>query len=138
MGVPEDRIIIESRSRNTGENIQMSFKTLQDLDKLPESIILVQKPYMERRSYAPFMKQWLGDASEVKLCVTSPAFEIEEYPNDDTGSICDVISVLVGDMERISLYEKLGFQILQHMPDYVQKDFEALKSTGKYASHLPN
>lgn len=55
-GVPEDKIIIENQSSNTGENIQFTKKLLEKLGKNFESFIVVQKPYMERRSYATFKK----------------------------------------------------------------------------------
>ncbi len=42
-----------------------------------ESFIVVQKPYMERRSYATFKKHW----PDKKLIVTSPLLSFEEYPN---------------------------------------------------------
>lgn len=49
MGVPEAAIIVENESTNTGENIKFSYKMLQDRKVVPKSVILVQKPFMERR-----------------------------------------------------------------------------------------
>ena len=56
--VPEDRIIIESNASNTGENVHLVYDLLKSLNKNFHSFILVQKPYMERRTYATFKKQW--------------------------------------------------------------------------------
>ena len=56
MGVPKEAILIENRSTNTGENILFTQQLLQKHNLHPQSFIVVQKPYMERRSYATFKK----------------------------------------------------------------------------------
>ena len=56
MGVPENAILIENKSTNTGENILFTQRLLKERNINPQSFILVQKPYMERRSYATFKK----------------------------------------------------------------------------------
>ncbi len=53
-GVLQDTIIIENKSSNTGENVQFVKKLLQDKGLGLKSFLLVQKPYMERRTYATF------------------------------------------------------------------------------------
>jgi uncharacterized SAM-binding protein YcdF (DUF218 family) len=67
-GVPKEAILIENRSTNTGENIQLVRKLLQEKALDPQTFIIVQKPYMERRSYATFEKNWPGK----RFVVTSP------------------------------------------------------------------
>ena len=117
--------------------MKFSHELLQSQGIQANSIILVQKPYMERRAYATFMKQWPGDVTSMLVFVTSPDVAIENYPSATTGAIEDVLAVLVGDMARIRLYEEKGFQIRQDIPDHVQKAFDGLIKTGKYLSHLP-
>src|SRR5882672_10609062 len=68
MGVPEDRILIENRSTNTGENVLFTKQLLAEKGLDPQTFIVVQKPYMERRSYATFRKVW----PEKQVRVTSP------------------------------------------------------------------
>lgn len=138
LGVPADKIIIENKSTNTGQNIQFSYHILEVKQLLPSSIIIVQKPYMERRAYATFMKQWPGDVNKMRVHVTSPEIGLLEYPNETTGSLQDVISVMVGDFARIKLYEEKGFQIHQEIPENVQTAFDCLIKTGKHCAHLPN
>src|SRR5690242_7843976 len=75
-GVPANAILIENNSTNTGENILFTQKLLQQKRLNPESFIVVQKPYMERRSYATFKKHW----PDKKLTVTSPQISFEKYP----------------------------------------------------------
>ena len=58
MGVPAANILIENGSTNTGENVLFTRQLLADRGLDPQSFILVQKPYMERRTFATFMKIW--------------------------------------------------------------------------------
>jgi uncharacterized SAM-binding protein YcdF (DUF218 family) len=58
MGVPERSIFVENKSTNTGENILFTQQLLAHKNLDPQSFILVQKPYMERRSYATFKQYW--------------------------------------------------------------------------------
>lgn len=137
MGVPENKILIEDKSTNTGENVKFSHELLKNRGIGMKSVIIVQKPYMERRAYATFMKQWPGDSERLRVAVTSPNVSLEEYPSNTTGTLSDVISVVVGDFARIRLYEQMEFQIHQHIPEFVQAAYERLKSTGKFDSHMP-
>ena len=90
-----------------------------------ESFIVVQKPYMERRSYATFKKHW----PDKKLLVTSPLLTFEAYPND-TISVEKLINMMVGDLQRIKLYPEKGFQVYQEIPDDVWEAYEELVSMG--------
>jgi len=134
MGVPADRILIENRSTNTGENVSFTRQLLADRGLDPASFILVQKPYMERRTYATFRKRW----PEKSIVVTSPRVSLDEYLSTyshDQLSRDDVISIMVGDLQRIRLYAEKGFQIPQEIPESVWAAFEELVSAG-YDSHL--
>ena len=51
-GVPESTILIEDRATNTGENIRFAQELLAAAGHAPVSAIVVQKPYMERRTRA--------------------------------------------------------------------------------------
>src|SRR6266542_1630631 len=75
MGVPEDRILVENRSTNTGENVLFTKQLLLQRHLDPQKFIVVQKPYMERRSYATFKKLWPGK----DVIVTSPQLSLDEY-----------------------------------------------------------
>jgi uncharacterized SAM-binding protein YcdF (DUF218 family) len=130
MGVPEDRILIENKSTNTGDNIRFSKALLAETGVSVNSFILVQKPYMQRRAYATFKKVW----PEKDVIVTSPQISFEEYPNEvitrDT-----LISIMVGDTQRIKVYAERGFQIKQDIPVRVWDAYEELVRRG-FTSHL--
>jgi uncharacterized SAM-binding protein YcdF (DUF218 family) len=134
MGVPADRILIENRSTNTGENVAFTRRLLENRGLNPRSFILVQKPYMERRTYATFRKVW----PEMPAIVTSPQVSFDEYLaryTNEALSPADVISIMVGDLERVKAYPEKGFQIPQQIPDEVWSAFEQLVAAG-YDRHL--
>jgi uncharacterized SAM-binding protein YcdF (DUF218 family) len=129
MGVPEARILIENRSTNTGENISFTKILLTEKGINPESFILVQKPYMERRSYATFRKLW----PEKEVIVTSPRVSLDEYLDKYANSELtgdDVINIMVGDLQRIKVYSEKGFQIQQEIPKDVWSAYEELVEAG--------
>jgi uncharacterized SAM-binding protein YcdF (DUF218 family) len=111
MGVPREKILIENRSTNTGENIHFTKDLLAKLRLDPQRFILVHKPYMERRAFATFRKAW----PQKQALVTSPQMSFEDYPNQEI-SKRDVIGIMVGDLQRIRLYPAKGFQIPQEIP----------------------
>src|SRR5262249_44372618 len=83
LGVPSEKIILETRSTNTGENIRFTQAILKERGIQLRKMILVQKPYMERRTYATFMKQWAHDDDKtIQIFVTSPQISFEAYPDD--------------------------------------------------------
>jgi uncharacterized SAM-binding protein YcdF (DUF218 family) len=129
MGVPPDRILIENKSTNTGENVRFTRALLEGRGLTPGSFIVVQKPYMERRSFATFRKVW----PEPQVRVTSPQVSMDEYLRGYShGSLSahDVISIMVGDLQRLRLYAERGFQIPQDIPDDVWSAYEELVRRG--------
>jgi len=134
MGVPEDRILIENRSTNTGENVRFTRELLAARGLDPSSFILVQKPYMERRTFATFSKVWPGKS----IRVTSPQLSMDDYLarySHDSLTADDVISIMVGDLQRIREYPALGFQIPQDIPAEVWQAYNDLVKAG-YDRHL--
>lgn len=133
MGIPQDKIIIENQSTNTGENILFTKQKFEAMDIHAERFIIVQKPYMERRAYAMFKNFW----PDKEVVVTSPQIAFEDYCSDNNGEITKemVINIMVGDLQRIRIYEEKGFQIHQEIPDYVWDAFKQLV-LGGYTQQL--
>jgi uncharacterized SAM-binding protein YcdF (DUF218 family) len=129
-GVPADAILIENRSTNTGENIMFTQQLLKAKGLNMQSFIVVQKPYMERRSYATFKKHW----PDKELMVTSPQIAFDEYANEEI-PLEKVIHIMAGDLQRIKLYPAKGFQIHQAIPDHVWDAYERLVALG-FDEHL--
>lgn len=133
-GVPADKVLVENQSTNTGENVEFTRRLLRDRGIDPDTFIVVQKPYMERRSYATFMKRWPGK----RVVVTSPQVPFEEYLarySNAALSEADVIGIMVGDLQRIRDYPVRGFQIPQEIPADVWDAFDELVRLG-YDTHL--
>lgn len=129
-GVPDEVILTEPESTNTGENIEFSRRVLASHNLDPARIILVQKPYMERRAFATFRKRW----PEKEVIVCSPPIPFSEYCNEVLPKD-KVINIMVGDLQRIKTYPAKGFQIAQEIPDDVWQAYETLISLG-YDKHL--
>jgi uncharacterized SAM-binding protein YcdF (DUF218 family) len=129
MGVPASDILVETRSANTGENVRLSRSLLAERGPEPRSLILVQKPYMERRTYATFKNYW----PEPRVVVTSPQVSFEEYLKHYSNSALteeDVVGIMVGDLQRLRVYPEKGFQIPQEIPADVWAAYEELVRAG--------
>lgn len=129
-GVPESALLLESRSTNTGENVRFTRELLVEQGMAVQSVIAVQKPYMERRTFATIRKQW----PEVALQVSSPPLSFAAYC-DSTIPLRDIIEFMVGDLQRIMEYPKLGFMIPQDVPQAVMQAYQQLVAAG-FDKHL--
>jgi len=134
MGVPEEAILIEKKSQNTGENYEFAIKLLNKHGIEPKTVIAVQKPYMERRTYATGKVWW----PNMKFIVTSPPISIEDYPNESNNYNEHWVHSMVGDLQRIKEYPKKGFQIEQEIPNEVWEAYECLVSLGYTNKLLSN
>ncbi|MFO7691864.1 MAG: YdcF family protein [Vicinamibacterales bacterium] len=130
LGVPRSAILLESASTNTGENIDRSRALLAARGLDPKRVIVVQKPYMERRAWATFKRRW----PEPDLQVTSPPISYDRYPTPEIPRDL-VINILVGDVQRMRIYAERGFQVPQPIPDKVWSAWEELVARG-YTGHL--
>lgn len=127
MGVPDDKILSEDKSTNTGENIRFAYSLLKELNIKASSVILVHEPNMERRSYATFSKQWPDP--NTKFTVTSPRMELKDKPTAEV-DMQTILNILVGDLQRVIEYPKLGFQTTQEVPAKVMIAYQFLVKQG--------
>ncbi|NUM25263.1 MAG: YdcF family protein [Candidatus Buchananbacteria bacterium] len=124
-GVPAKEVLLETKSSNTGENILFTKQLLENKNLKFKKIIVVHKPYMERRTYATFKKVW----PDQEIIVSSPDISFENYL-DHARSRQETISVMVRDLEKIKTYAELGFQIEQEIPKEVWAAYVALVESG--------
>jgi uncharacterized SAM-binding protein YcdF (DUF218 family) len=129
-GVPRSRILIEREATNSGENVRFTKRLLEKRGLNPERVIVVQKPYMERRTWATFRKVW----PQKRITVTSPPLSFEDYPSRSI-SKRDVIAIMLSDLQKIRLYARKGFQIRQRIPRQVLDCYRQLIELG-YTEHL--
>lgn len=133
MGVPRERILVEARSTNTGENVDLSRRLLADEGLLPRKAIAVQKPYMERRTVATFQKRW----PELEVTVTSPQIGFDDYPTDAIRRD-DVVHIMVGDLQRLIVYGQKGWSAPQEVPPEVLEAYDGLIAAGYTRRLIPN
>ncbi len=130
LGVPADVILVEPKARNTGENISFSRALLADEGTEVSSVLLVCKPYEERRAYATARKLW----PEVEWVCTSAPMSFAEYIAA-IGEERLVIDMLVGAQQRLMIYPEKGFMVRQNIPADVEAAYHRLVSDG-FASRL--
>ncbi|MFC8406632.1 YdcF family protein [Streptomyces griseoincarnatus] len=130
LGVPSEAILVEPHARNTGENIRFSRKLLEESGVEVSSVLLISKPYEERRAYATARKLWPG----VDVVSASTPMTFAEYV-DSIGDARLVIDMLVGALQRLMIYPDQGFMIRQPVPGDVSEAYERLCQAG-YTSRL--
>ncbi|GAA3202448.1 YdcF family protein [Streptomyces virens] len=132
LGVPADAILVEPKARNTGENIEFSRALLADQGIAVSSVLLVCKPYEERRAYATARKLW----PDVEWVCASAPMSFAEY----IASIGDeylVIDMLVGAQQRLMIYPDEGFMIRQDIPVGVETAYRRLVADGFTSRLVP-
>ncbi|MEE1758174.1 YdcF family protein [Streptomyces sp. SP18BB07] len=133
LGVPDSAILLETRATNTGENIDFSKSVLAEAGISVSSVLLVSKPYEERRSYAMVRKLW----SEVDVVCASTPMELEEYA-DFIGDARMVIDMTVGALQRVSVFPRLGLAIAQGVSSDLVEAYERLCRQGFTSRLLPS
>ncbi len=109
-GVPRDAILLEERATNSGENCVFSCDLLRERGISARRLIVVQKPFMEKRTYATLMKQWPDAHALQSVRMSSKRCSFREYVAT-LSSKQSVVEMMVGDMQRMRLYAERGFQI---------------------------
>ncbi|MFH9120438.1 YdcF family protein [Streptomyces globisporus] len=132
MGVPASAILVEPEARNTGENINFARELLAGRNIDVTSVMLVSKPYEERRAYATARKIW----PEVEIVSASAPMTLAEYV-DSLKDLRLVLDMLVGAQQRLLIYPKQGFMIRQDVPDSVAAAYEHLCSEGFTSRLMP-
>lgn len=125
LGVPESAILLEPSATNTGQNIILSRAVLAAAGVSPASVMLISKPYMERRSFATARKVWPG----VEVVCASEPLDFDDYLKS-IGDPRLVVDMLVGDLQRLIEYPKRGFAAEQDIPETVRAAYQALVLDG--------
>ncbi len=129
-GVAKSRILIEPDATNTGDNIRLT-KALCEREGIEvRSAIVVSKPNMNRRALATCQLHW--PSLEVTCAAPDTHFLHSPAPGHRPE---DVVSEIVGDLQRIIEYPALGYQAEQEIPDGVRRAYEQLIERG-FTGHL--
>jgi uncharacterized SAM-binding protein YcdF (DUF218 family) len=132
LGVPDSAILLDPKATNTGANIINSRTLLTAAGYQPRRVLLISKPYAERRSYATARKLW----PDVEIGCASMPLGYDDYVR----TISDerlVVDMMTGDLQRIIEYPARGFAIPQHVPPDVLAAYERLRAAGFVSRAVP-
>lgn len=124
LGVPEDRVLIEARAANSGENFRFSKALLAERGILPRAGVIACKPYMARRAWATGTRQW----PEVCWYVFPQERSFAEYLSQGN-DLTAVLELMVGDLQRLRVYAGT-FQVPVSVPEPVWAAYERLAADG--------
>lgn len=125
LGIPDGAILVEPEARNTGDNITLSRLLLDARGIEARSVTLISRPHQRRRTYATYKKLW----PEVDVVCASRPLPLDEYI-ESIGDVDRVITMLVGDTQRIMEYPKRGYSIPQEVSPTILDAFGRLRSLG--------
>ncbi|SHG76498.1 YdcF family protein [Streptoalloteichus hindustanus] len=123
--MPDAVILVEPNATNTGQNIELSQKVLQDARVAVGSVLLISMRYRELRAFVTCAKQW----AEVSVLCSSAPLAYREY----VATIGDeklVVDDLVGDPQRIMEYPATGYAVPQDIPGDVVSAYHRLVAAG--------
>jgi uncharacterized SAM-binding protein YcdF (DUF218 family) len=129
-GVPASAILIEDRAQNTGENFVFGLAAAAAAGLRPKRLLVVAKPYMTRRGCATGRKL----APDIELSMQCEDIDVSRYFAREADPERALLA-LVGDLHRIVVYPRLGFQIEQHVPPEVLEALDRLVAAG-YGARL--
>lgn len=129
-GVDINNIFIENKSTNTGDNFRYSLKVIEENNIKADKILIVHNKMSERRT--------LSSAKAIlkakDLSITSPNMNFDEFitklENKTDEEVKNIISVIVGDIQRIIIFPQLGWQIENDVPTEVIDSYYFLKNRG--------
>jgi uncharacterized SAM-binding protein YcdF (DUF218 family) len=129
-GVPRERLLLEPRALNTAENIRFTRALLEERGERPGSVLLLCKPFMQRRVWATMAVEWPG----MKATVVSQKMTLEEYFTDELPPE-RIIPIMMGDLQRIWVYGRRGWSAVQRVPGEVLEAYRELVRMG-FTQHL--
>jgi hypothetical protein len=125
LGVPTDAILVEDHATNTGENITHTRDLLAATGHQVRTVTLISRPYQQRRARATCRKLW----SEVDAVTAGAPMGLREYIAS-VGDEHRVISMLVGDTQRIDIYAQRGHAAPEPMPSEIHSAMDLLAVRG--------
>jgi len=124
LGVPAERILVEDRASNSGENVRFSRALLEKRGIVPRTGVIAAKPYMAKRAWATAAMQW----PEVRWSVARSETSFCTYLDQGNG-LESVLNLMVGDLQRLRIYAG-RFQVPVEVPEAVWASYERLAGAG--------
>lgn len=136
--IPADKIIVENQSANCGDNALKAINLLDELHISYSSLLLIQDPTMQLRTYASFIKY--TDNKGVKIINYSPFIPVIDNNlkliNTDIDGIWDekrYFELIMGEIPRlkddINGYGPCGKNFIAHVdvPNEIEAQYNNLK-----------
>ena len=150
--LPDDQLLLETASRNCGENAAFSQNLLDEQKWQPQHVLLVQDPLMQRRTWETFRYQW-RDRADAPEFISWPVFvpqvmmdagmlRIICAPPQGLWSMERFLSLLMGEIQRLrddeNGYGPRGKGFLGHVdiPDEVEAGWQRLMQLPGVQSRL--
>ncbi len=124
LGVPEERILVESQSTNSGENFRFAKALLESRGIFPRTGVVASKPYMAKRAWATASRQW----PEVRWGVTYQRAGLGEYLAQRDNPM-EILNLMVGDLQRLRAYAG-SFQEPVDVPEEIWAAYERMAARG--------
>lgn len=124
-GVPPSAIVLEDEARNTGDNFTFTRAIVERSGLHIRTLLVVAKPYMTRRGYATGAKVW----PQIDLLMQCEEIDLDDYFKREADPE-RTLQALVGDLHRLIVYPRLGFQIEQPLPAAVIDALKRLAAAG--------
>lgn len=129
-GVSPNRIFLEKQSTNTGDNFRLSIPILVQSNIPSDSILIVHNRLSERRT--------LSAAKAImpnkKIYITSGKLTFNDFVQKlekrTEAEVHSIISVLVGDIQRMIVYPQFGWQVHQSISEEVLTSYSFFKQKG--------
>lgn len=124
-GVKKENIYYEREAKNTSENLELSEKLLNNEGILFNRVIMVQKPYAERRAMYLALKKWPNR----EIILTSEKTTFDNYFNSDIPER-KIISMMVGEIQRLIFSPQFGWIDPVDIPQSVLDAYNSLCQLG--------
>jgi uncharacterized SAM-binding protein YcdF (DUF218 family) len=124
-GVRNEDLIVERKATNTSENFWFTERLLKELGLGLRSFILVTKPYAEKRTLATACNRW----PDKEFIVGGSPITYEDYLRCGI-RVRKIISMMVGEVQRLRSYVGQGFIVPVTIPSEVQKAADELLALG--------
>ncbi len=137
--IPDHKIIMENQSTNCGDNALKAITLLDQLDISYNSLLLIQDPTMQLRTYASFLKYI--DNKNVKLLNYSPFIPVIDshlkLTNKDIDGIWNeqrYLELIMGEIPRlkddVNGYGPCGKNFIAHVnvPGEIEEHYNRIKA----------
>jgi len=152
-GICSDCILIENASTNCGQNAEYSLLKLMNQPSLPSSILLVQDPLMQRRTYETFVFTWKTKGLKTNFIswpVFTPQLSLKNGLLTINGASSEnglwglnrYVSMVLGEIRRLqddeNGYGPKGAGFIGHveMPEIIKDSWSRLIDEGSSVNHL--